>query len=57
LAAHADQVPRSGHRGSDFVPWHKAEEFGGATTTAAIRRYKRRAENVGAMPAYDPIRK
>jgi hypothetical protein len=22
LPAHADRVPRSGYRGSDFVPWH-----------------------------------
>ena len=21
LAAHADRLPRSGYRGSDFVPW------------------------------------
>src|SRR5262245_46992503 len=23
LAAHAHQIPRSGYRGSDFVPWHE----------------------------------
>ena len=27
-----------------------------AATSAAIRRYKRRAESVGATPAFDPFR-
>ena len=31
-----------------------AEDFGSATTSAAIQGYKRRAESVGAMPALDP---
>src|SRR5262245_36847565 len=30
-------TPRSGYRGSDFVLWHRAEDFGGTTTSAAIR--------------------
>jgi len=36
LAAHADKGPRSGYRGSDFVPWHTAEVFGGAAIPSAF---------------------
>jgi hypothetical protein len=36
LAARADQGPRSGYRGSDLVPWHKAEVFGAAAILSAF---------------------
>lgn len=36
--------------------WHRAENFGSATTSAAIWGYKRRAESVDAMPSHDPYR-
>jgi hypothetical protein len=36
-AAHADQVPRSGYRGSDFVRWHGAEIFHAAAGLSGYR--------------------
>jgi hypothetical protein len=39
LAAHADRVPRSGYRGSDFVLWHKAEDLGIAANPTGMEGY------------------
>src|SRR5215472_15891447 len=33
-------LPRSGYRGSDFVPWHKADYFGSAATRHLSCRYR-----------------
>jgi hypothetical protein len=34
---HANNLPRSGYRGSDLVPWHHAEVFGAATILSGFR--------------------
>ncbi len=43
-------------RRRDFSFLHRAEDFGGATTSAGIRGYNRRAQSVDAMTAGDPKR-
>ena len=49
-------APRSGPERSDFVPWHRADDFGAAARTVSYRGSCRPAQQGEPTPANDPVR-